>query len=138
MNRIKKLGLVAATAAGFALALAQPASADAGRVVNDYCHTGDFCAFYLPNYQYTSGNQAIAWAGDNWDWAYSTSGKWGSINNNSESWYNAGAPDTYDKVKMYNYAGGSGLLYCFPRNSGIASNSGMANIASAHSWVSSC
>ncbi|MGW4650362.1 peptidase inhibitor family I36 protein [Kitasatospora sp. NPDC004289] len=138
MNRFKKLGLAAAATAGLALALATPASADAGRVVNDYCHTGDFCAFYLPNYQYTSGNQAIAWAGDNWDWAGSTQGKWGSINNNSESWYNAGAPDTYDKVKVYNYAGGSGLLFCLPRNSGIASNSGVANIASAHVWVSSC
>jgi hypothetical protein len=136
---LAKIGVAVVASLGLVVGTVGPASADAGVRMNDYCHTGYFCGWYLNNYQFTPGNVSVGWFNNNSNWGNATTFSNGQTpNNNTWSWYNAGFVDTFDDVKMYDGTGYGTFMQCFPRNTGIADWVPYRDRASSHQWVTTC
>ncbi|MCB5165844.1 peptidase inhibitor family I36 protein [Streptomyces bambusae] len=101
--RSKVIGLLFALAAlvGLGLTTAAPASAGTGA-----CGSGNFCAWYLTNYE----GPSASWAGNDANWSDNWLSNGQNIDNDDRSWRNNGtACGGCDHVRIYdgsNYTGG--------------------------------
>ncbi|MDX3534513.1 peptidase inhibitor family I36 protein [Streptomyces sp. MB09-01] len=131
--RSKIVGLLFALVAtlGLGLMTAAPATAGTGA-----CASGNFCAWYLTNYD----GPSASWSGNDANWSDNYLSNGANIDNDDRSWRNNGTSCAgCDHVRIYDGYNYSGQIACLHfGDEGWYPNANPADRGSSHRWGGEC